>query len=518
MLRDFKWLVVCAALISFGGGCGGREADVDAVGDIIEEVAPGDEGNPTDLSTDPGRDGGEQADEGDAEMPVDVADDDGDVVQPKICSVRAHGAVGDGVTLDTAALQAAIDECAGTGGVTVVEPGIYYTGTIFIKSDMTFRISEGATILGSTVQEDYDGECLVAIRDAENVILEGPGIIDGNGPTWWFWHWIDTSAYRPGKMLQPRNSRNLTFRNLWLTNAAGWHFQLLACDDVLIDNVTIRTLVDETSQSPNTDGIDIDACRNVEVKNCDIETGDDAIVLKNSSGGWARESYNINVHDCTVASWANGLKIGTRPTQPVHDVVFRDIVVQASVHTNPGTRVMGGVTLLADDGADVYNVLAERIHMKAVRSPFFLRVQERILDDEGDRRTEAGRLYNITLKDITVEDCQIPGMIMGIPGFPVENVTIENVSIVSSVAGTESDRDIIPDERNLEYPDAVYFGTMPAYGVYARHVTGPLKFFGEVTFASTPDEKRAAVILDDVAEYDLAGIAGDPEIIVVGQE
>ena len=130
----------------------------------------------------------------------------------------------------------------------------------------------------------------------------------------------------------------------------------------------------------------------------------------------------------------------------------------------------------------------------------------------------AGRLYNITLKDITVEDCQIPGMIMGIPGFPVENVTIENVSIVSSVAGTESDRDIIPDERNLEYPDAVYFGTMPAYGVYARHVTGPLKFFGEVTFASTPDEKRAAVILDDVAEYDLAGIAGDPEIIVVGQE
>ncbi|HNU69931.1 MAG TPA: glycosyl hydrolase family 28 protein, partial [Myxococcota bacterium] len=225
MLRDFKWLVVCVALISFGGGCGGREADVDAVGDIIEEVAPGDEGNPTDLSTDPGRDGGDQADGGNAEMPVDVADDDGDVVQPKICSVRAHGAVGDGVTLDTAALQAAIDECAGTGGVTVVEPGIYYTGTIFIKSDMTFRISEGATILGSTAQEDYDGECLVAIRDAENVILEGPGIIDGNGPTWWFWHWIDTSAYRPGKMLQPRNSRNLTFRNLWLTNAAGWHFQ-----------------------------------------------------------------------------------------------------------------------------------------------------------------------------------------------------------------------------------------------------------------------------------------------------
>lgn len=449
---------------------------------------------------------------------TDDADTGADAVSDKICSVRGHGAVGDGVTLDTAAIQAAIDECAGTGGVTVVEPGTYYTGTIFLKSDMTFRIREGAKILGSTDQADYDGETLVAIRDAENVTVEGPGIIDGNGPTWWFWHMIDTSAYRPERMLQPRNSKNLVFRDLWLQDSAGWHFHLLACDDVLIDNVTIRTLTAKTSLSPNTDGIDIDACRNIEVKNCDIETGDDAIVLKNGYAEWARESYNINVHDCTVAAWANGLKIGTRPMQPVHDVIFRDIVIQGSVHSNPGTRVMGGITLLSDDGSEVYNVLAERIQMKAVQSPFFLRVQERLLDDEDNRISQAGRLYDITLRDITVEDCQIPGMIMGIPGHPVENVKIENVTIVSSVAGTVEDRDIVPDERNLEYPDAIYFGKMPAYGVYARHVTGPLEFAGSVTFASTADEKRAAVILDDVTTYDTNGIKGDAEIIVVAPQ
>lgn len=514
MLRNFNRLTILAGVLILAA-CGGGGVPAQ---DIFQEVAedsgwPGDAGGDEAVSVDIAGDEGvpddTTVDEGDA-------GDEGDAVQPKICSVRAHGAVGDGETLDTAALQAAIDECAGTGGVTVVEPGTYLTGTIFIKSRMTFRIQDGARILGSTNEEDYDGKALVAIRDAEDVTVEGPGIIDGNGPTWWFWHWVNTSAYRPERMLQPINSRNLVFRNLWLQDSAGWHFHLVACDDVLIEYVTIRTLVDETDQSPNTDGIDIDGCRNVEVRNCDIETGDDAIVLKNSSGEWARESYNINVHDCTVSAWANGLKIGTRPTKPVHDVVFRDIVVQASVHTNPGTRVMGGVTLLADDGADVYNVLAERIHMKAVRSPFFLRVQERILDDEGDRRTEAGRLYNVTLKDITVDDCQIPGMIMGIPGFPVENVRLENVSIVSSVAGTVEDRDIVPDERNLEYPDAIYFGTMPAFGVYARHVTGPLDFAGEVTFSSTSGEKRAAVILDDVAQYDLAGILGEPEIIISG--
>lgn len=280
MLRYFKGLTATSIVITvLLAGCGTVESDVDAGSDAIAgEITQPDAVD--DVTVDAGS----------------------DAVDEKICSARGHGATGDGVTLDTAAIQAAIDECAGTGGVTVVEPGTYYTGTIFLKSNMTFRIQEGARILGSTEQADYDGETLVAIRDAENVTVEGPGIIDGNGPTWWFWHMIDTSGYRPERMLQPRNSKNLVFRNLWLQDSAGWHFHLLACDDVLIDNVTVRTLVAKTSLSPNTDGIDIDACRNVEVKNCDIETGDDAIVLKNGYAEWARESYNIWVHDCTVAA------------------------------------------------------------------------------------------------------------------------------------------------------------------------------------------------------------------------
>lgn len=497
-MRFVSMVFLVLSVAMFQASCGEDVTDVDAVsvedtGDTSEIL---DHGVYPDGQT--GKDGGE----------TDSAD-------VRICSVRGRGAAGDGETLDTAAIQAAIDECAGTGGVVVVEPGTYYTGTIFIKSNMTFRIQDGAVILGSTEPSDYAGESLISIQNATDVILEGPGVIDGNGPTWWFWHWIDTSAYRPGRMVQPVNSRNVTIRNIRLRDAAAWHLHLLACDDVLVENVTIRTLVDETDQSPNTDGIDIDACRHVEVRDCDIETGDDCIVLKNGYAEWARESYDIRIHDCTVAGWANGLKIGTRPKAPVHDVVFKDIVIQASVHTNPGTRVMGGLTLVSDDGSEVYDITAENIQMKQVIAPFFLRTQERRLDDEGDRISESGRLYNITIRNVVASDVLLPGMIMGIPGHPVENVTIENVSITSTVAGSEGDRLIVPDERNLEYPDSIYFGTIPAWGVYARHVSGPLVFSGEVSLTPAEGEKRAAVILDDVADYDLSGLVGDVEVIVL---
>jgi polygalacturonase len=500
--RNNLWAFGLLCLFAgFAGGCSSSESGSDAVSDDVGIVD-------ADLDS---------VDVVGVDIPGgDVADLDVDVFEPVYCSVRGHGATGDGVTLDTAAIQAAIDECAGIGGIVVMEPGTYYSGSIFLKSRMTFRIEEGAKLLGSTVEADYTGQSLVVATGIDDVTLEGPGIIDGNGPDWWFWHMLNENAFRPERMVKFLDSRNITVRNLWMQQGAGWQLHFLACDNVLVDNLTIRTTVAEHAQSPNTDGIDIDGCRNVEVRNCDIETGDDAIVLKNGDATWARESYNINVHDCVVASWANALKIGTRPRAPIHDVVFRDCIVQAAVHSGVGIRAMGGLTLISDDGSEVYNILAENITMTGVQAPFFIRTQERLLDDEGDRVSEAGRLYGVMLRNIDVQDATLPGMIMGIPGHPVEDVTLENVTIKSSVGGTQADRDIVPEERNLEYPDSIYFGTMPAYGIYARHVSGPLTFAGSVDMESVVDEKRAAVILDDVQQLDLSGIGEGAEVIQVG--
>lgn len=517
MRRD----LACLLVLWLGLGCGGG-ATSGVSGDVVLDA---DWGGRVDLDpgeTDASKDADERTDLSDpTDVPggldlIDGADvtDGADAGLP-VCFASAHGAAGDGQTLDTAAIQAAIDACAGTGGTVILGPGTYHSGTVWLRSGMTFRLEEGARLLGSTAREDWTGPGLVSADGIEDIVLEGPGTIDGNGTHWWIQLLISEDGWRPDRLVWIRDSRRVTVRDVFLTQSPKWTLHFLWCDDVLADGVRIRNTVGDRTTSPNTDGIDIDACRRVEVRNCDIETGDDCIVVKNGTPGWRRASYDIDVHHCTCAAWANGFKIGTRPGADVSRVTFRDSTVQATVDSLKGTRVMGGVTLVSDDGANVFDIRAQNLHMKAVHAPFFLRVQERDLgDEEGGRITEAGRLFGVTLKNIRVDDCRLPGMILGIPGHPVEDVHIEDVMITNSVGGTEADRDASPSERNLDYPDAVYFGRMPAYGVFARHVSGPLVFAGQVSFASSaPSEARAAVVLEDVVQRDLSGLADGTEVV-----
>ncbi len=490
-------LALAAGFAACGTGNGNPADDAATGGD--EAVTP---------------DAAETAEPQDAIDDPDAADA-AEVPAAPVCRARVHGAAGDGTTLDTAAIQAAVDACAGTGGTVLLEAGTYYSGTIVLKSGLTFRLEAGATLLGSQAREDWTGPGLLIAEGAQDLVVEGPGTIDGNGLFWWTNLLVGEDHWRPERLVRLTDCRRVTIRDLFLTQSPKWTLHLLHSDDVLVDGVRIRNMVGDTITSPNTDGIDIDACRRVEVRRCDIETGDDCIVLKNGTEGWRRESYDIRVHHCTCAAWANGFKIGTRPGMDVHGVVFEDSVIQATVDSLPGTRVMGGLTLVSDDGAKVYDITARNLHMKAVQAPFLLRVQERDLgDEEGGRITQAGQLYDVTIRDVTVDDCALPGMILGIPGHPVGSVTIENVSVTSSEGGSVADREADPGERNLEYPDAPYFDTMPAFGVFARHVEGPLVLRPTVSFASSaPSEGRAAVVLEDVAQRDLSGIAAGAEVV-----
>ncbi len=498
--RGCAWLAALAVICPLAS-CGAGAGAGDAGTDLVDVGGTPDPGGAIDADASP---------EAVAEVAEAAEEPD---AGPPTCSVRAHGAVGDGTTLDTYAVQAAIDQCAGTGGTTVVEAGTYYIGTIAVKGGMTFRLEEGARLLGSTDRTDYIGNVLVKAGDCQGLTLEGPGTIDGNGQFWWAAYLAAEDHWRPNRLVELVDCQDLTVRNLQLTMSGGWHLHLLACDRVLVQNVKIRAPVGDGLVSPNTDGIDIDACQHVEVRDCDVETGDDCICVKNDDPVWSRDSFDINVHDCTVSGWANGLKIGTRPRKPVHGVTFRDCEVHASVDSNPGTRNMAGITMVSDNGADVYDILAERIHLKQVQAPFFLRVQERDLSDEGLGTTQAGRLYGVTLRDLRVDDATLPGMILGIPGHPVEDVTLAGLLLLSSKAGTAADRDVEPGERNLTYPDAPYFGTMPAFGVFARHVTGPLGFQAPIDLESTADEKRAASVLEDVQQVDLAGVPAGTEVV-----
>jgi len=260
-------------------------------------------------------------------------------------TIDSFGAVGDGKTLNTAAIQAAVDACAAAGGGTVVvPPGTYLTGTVFLKSNMTFRLESGAVLLGSPNIADYcsddaypqngfshaEGWCgahlLVAVKQ-ENITLTGPGVIDGNcgaffgerqaelwgGGLGWC-RGIRTTdpakaEFRPGQMVVFVQCRNIRMSDLSLRNSPCWTCFFHGCEKGQVRGVTIDNPVD----GKNTDGIDIDCCSQVTVSDCIIRTGDDGITLR-ASGRRLKDHpaicEDITITNCVLDTSVSGFRIG----------------------------------------------------------------------------------------------------------------------------------------------------------------------------------------------------------------
>ncbi|MFB3828683.1 MAG: glycoside hydrolase family 28 protein, partial [Bryobacteraceae bacterium] len=199
-------------------------------------------------------------------------------------NVRDHGAAGDGNRLDTMALQAAIDACARAGGGAVLlPPGRYLSGTLFLKSHVTLWLDPGATLLGSkdlnhypvTVQkprsytDNYTDKSLIYAEDCENIGIAGRGTIDGQGAAF-----KGPYKVRP-YMIRVINCRDVAIDGVAIKDSPMWVQHYLGCEGVAIRGITVRSRVNR-----NNDGIDIDACSRVRISDCDIWSGDDAIVLK----------------------------------------------------------------------------------------------------------------------------------------------------------------------------------------------------------------------------------------------
>jgi hypothetical protein len=450
----------------------------------------------------------------------------GPVSGSRFFDVKQHGATGNGKTLDSPAINRAIDAChAAGGGVVYMAGGSYLSGTVRLKSNVTLYLEADATLLGSKNIADYtenDGppekgdanqKHLIFARDAENVGLAGPGRIDGQGAAFWVPSgrkvpppedsWRDVATYdwkpldRASPLLEFAGCRNLRIEDVRIENASGWTLRPINCDNVFIRSIMIKNPV----IGPNTDGIDPTGCRNLFISDCYIDTGDDCICLKseNPYGGEVRVSKNITITNCVMTCCCNGLKFGTATHGGFENVTFTNSVI---FNDSPDlkARVISGIAVEMVDGGWVEGVTISNVRMQNVRTPIFIRRGIRRARPDGT----AGTLRGVMIDNVHATGSILTSSVTGLPGLDAEDVTLSNIRIESREAGKLEWVDREVPEQPKSYPEARMFGRLPAYGFYCRHVTG-LRMRG-IEFSAAPDEARPAIVCDDVKSFDLHGL------------
>ena len=394
---------------------------------------------------------------------------------------------------NTESIQKAIDYASENKKVLFFPKGIYNVTSLQLKSNSSIYLDEGTVISASLDTEDWKKTPLKPIffcENAENVSIRGKGTVTANG-----FAFSDEQGYRkkiaerPDNVILFRNVANATVENITLKETAGWTFHLDNCDDVLIDGVIIRNPTYVTRK--NSDGIDINGCRNVTIMNCDIETGDDAICLKNidySNGaeGYVNnhasleivrpDMYNINVYNCVLASTCNSTKIGTETVGNIYDVSFEKIKVKKHpMITGHGAgnppydsyHALTAISVQSNDGAIVKNISFKDYEIDTVDSPIFILYQKR---DRFVPATDKGEVSNIKIENIRAKKSYRTSLILSSDAGKIKDVAISDVSVHTYESPCSEYSHKLPDGK--EYPDPYNFGRFTAFGLYAANAEG----------------------------------------------
>lgn len=430
--------------------------------------------------------------------------------------VTKYGAVGDGTTLNSSAIQKAIDEVHKQGGGKVVFPaGRYLSGTIALKDNVTLYIGKNAVLLGSTDLNDYQnldpfteglgidvGWALLVAVDAKNIGIEGDGIIDGQG-----------AALKEKQILtdtRPEGQRwgrrpflvrivrctGVRVKDITLHYAAAWTSHYFQSKELSIENVKIIS-----RGVAHNDGIDIDGCQHVRIRDCDIQSGDDALCFKTTSSKMG--CSDIVVTGMKLKSGQAGIKMGTESMAPFENITISDCYIY---DTNNG-----GIKLLTVDGAHLRNVTISDITMVNVKTPMLFRLGSRlnVFRKGKDVQQTTGTLDNVTVRNVKAQaaaNAQLmpPSgiLITGVPGHAISNLKLENISIELAGGGTaENARQVVPEAID-KYPEVKTFGPLvPAYGIWARHVKGLT--LNNISFTLAGNELRPVFICEDGQDIQL---------------
>jgi hypothetical protein len=425
--------------------------------------------------------------------------------------IRDFGAKPDGKTLCSDAVQKAIDRAAGQGGGTVVvPPGTWLCSTVCLASHITLQLEAGAVLMGSRNRDDYlrakkpsDGESshaarswsLIAGEGLEDIGIVGPGTIDVQG-----------DAFRVKEGNRPKgihlvDCRDVRVENINMRNAGSWMQHYRGCERLAIRGVRVFNHV-----AYNNDGMNIDSCRDVTISDCRIDSDDDGLVLKSLS---LRPCENVTVSNCVVSSHCNAIKMGTESAGGFKNITISNCAVQSpqkTKHTYGRDRGLAGIALEIVDGGTLERVTISNIAIQGVSVPIFMRLGNRARQYEGmEEKPGMGTFRQVILSNIVATGVSPVGCsITGLPGCPIEGVTLSNIRLGFEGGGTCEDAARQIAERPDAYPESTMFGTLPAYGFYCRHVKDLV--FDQIALRTEARDLRPAMVFDDAEGLTLEGL------------
>jgi polygalacturonase len=389
-----------------------------------------------------------------------------------------YGAVGDGKTLNTLALQKAIDAAAQKGGVVTLAPGQYLTGSLFLKKGVELHLGKGVTILGSQDLKDYPDRitrvagiemvwpaALLNILDQDNVAITGEGTVDGQGKPFWDGYWalrkdydkkglrwiVDYDAKRP-RLLVLANSSNITVKGVTLQRSGFWTVHVLYSKHVTVDGITVRNNLG--GHGPSTDGIDIDSSSYVLVQNSDIDCNDDNFCLK---AGRDADGLRVNrpaeyivIQNCVAGAGGGLFTCGSETSGGIRHVIARNLKAK-------GTKVGIRIKSALNRGGTVEDIRVDNIEMDGVGTAILLTMNWnpaysystlpegyteatlpahwKAMLTKVDPEKGLPHFRDVVISNVKVQNAKVAISAEGQPNSLLEGMTLDNMTMTAATAG-----------------------------------------------------------------------------------
>ncbi|MCC5930149.1 MAG: glycoside hydrolase family 28 protein [Cyclobacteriaceae bacterium] len=442
-----------------------------------------------------------------------------------------YGAKGDGITLDTEAIQAAIDGCHSAGGGKVyLHGGRFISGTLYMKDHVSLYIESGAVLKASNDLDHFPSissahssyqktmetnKMLIYAEGAKHISITGRGTIDGNGDFWVDGPFGSPSFSKRPRIIHFRNSHNILIRDVTLYNSASWVQSYQSCSNLVIDGITVDSRENKDIEKPrfadvphrNTDGLDLIDCQQVRVSNCFINAGDDGICIKSLSPDEA--SRDITISNCVISTNASGIKIGTETAGKIEDITIQNCVVY-------DTRV-DAISLMSVDGSQLERVNISDITCRNIKgSTIFIRLGSRFRTYRENAKINTPHLRDVIIENIQGVRIGKSGIIAGVNAAPLENIFLRNINLEFEGGAKSEQSYLAVPQREDAYPNSLIFGDLPSYGFYIRYAKNIILENIQLRFKN--EDERPAIYVDRVEQIEIKGLKAEassnaPELI-----